>query len=288
MKIGFIGLGLMGEPMSRNLVAKHGRCVRVFDIDRMKIDNLVAHGAEPAESVHDIGATCDVVFSMVSKSEHVAAVYAELLPVMRPEQIFADISTITPAASVALASQVAAAGAVMLDTPVVKSRPAAINGTLGFYVGGDSGALERIRSLLLCMGSNVIHLGGNGAGLVMKLCHNVLVAEIQNGVNEILTVARHFGIALDDFAEAVSYGGATNFYLTSKLDTLRSRDFSAAFSVENMHKDIGYFLQMIGPAGLLLPGADAAAAVYAHTVERGHGGQDFAITINAVDELSRA
>jgi len=287
MKIGFIGLGLMGEPMSKNLIAKSGHPVRVFDIDRTKIDELVGHGAEAADSVRDIGATCDVVFTMVSRSEHVEAVCAELLPVACPGQILADISTIAPTASAALAIRFAAAGAAMLDTPVVKSRPAAIAGTLGFYVGGDAASLERIRPLLMCMGTNVIHLGRNGAGLMMKLCHNVLVAEIQNGVNETLAVARHFGIALDDFAEAVGYGGASNFYLTSKLDTLRSQDFSAAFSVENMHKDIGYFRQMTGSAGLRLPGVDAAAAVYANAVERGQGGQDFSATINTVSELSR-
>ncbi|CAH2602161.1 NAD(P)-dependent oxidoreductase [Rhodovastum atsumiense] len=287
MKIGFIGLGLMGEAMSRNLVAKSGHTVQVFDVDRAKVDHLVAHGAEAAGSVREVGAACDVVFSMVPKSEHVEAVYADLLTVARAGQVLVDISTIAPDVSAALAARVAATGAVMLDAPVVKSRPAAIAGTLGFYVGGDAGAFAQVRPLLECMGSKIIHLGANGTGLVMKLCHNVLVAEIQNGVNEILTVAQHFGIPLDSFAEAVSYGGATNFYLTSKLDTLRREDFTPAFSAENMHKDIGYFRQMTGPAGLKLPGVEAAAAVYAHAMATGLGGQDFSVTRKAVEDMSR-
>ena len=159
MKIGFIGLGLMGEPMSLNLLKKSGHPVRVFDFDEAKVQLLVDAGAEKGTSAKDLAEQCDVVFSMVPKSEHVCAVYDEMLPVAKAGQIFIDMSTIDPEVSVALSQKVAQTGALMLDAPVVKSRPAAFEGTLGIYVGGNAQAYQHAEPLLKCIGNNVIHLG---------------------------------------------------------------------------------------------------------------------------------
>ena len=287
MKIGFIGLGLMGEPMSLNLLKKSGHPVRVFDFDEAKVQLLVDAGAEKGTSAKDLAEQCDVVFSMVPKSEHVCAVYDEMLPVAKAGQIFIDMSTIDPEVSVALSQKVAQTGALMLDAPVVKSRPAAFEGTLGIYVGGNAQAYQHAEPLLKCIGNNVIHLGENGRGLVMKLCHNVLVAEIQNAVNEMLVVADNFDISVDDFATAVSYGGATNFYLTSKLATLKSRDFTAAFSLENMCKDIHCFNDMIKPHNLKLGGVQNVQAVYDFAMDEQMGKEDFSATLKAVEKKAK-
>lgn len=282
MKIGFIGLGLMGEAMSLNLVKKSGHPVRVFDLDAAKVALLVEAGAEAAASIREVGETCDVVVSMVPKSEHVQAVYRELLPVARAGQVLIDMSTIDVAVSVELSEQVAKTGAVMLDAPVVKSVPAAKDGTLGIYVGGDAATFERVRDILACMGCNIIHLGANGHGLVMKLAHNVLVAEIQNGVNEMLTAAHEFGISTEDFATAVSYGGASNFYLTSKLNALKAEDYTTAFSLENMGKDIDCMVRMVEPKGLKLPGVLNCQSVYNFAIDNGMGREDFCASIKSV------
>lgn len=282
MKIGFIGLGLMGEAMSLNLVKKSGHTVRVFDLCAEKVALLRDAGAEAAASIREVGETCDVVISMVPKSEHVQAVYRELLPVARAGQILIDMSTIDVAVSVELSEQVAKTGAVMLDAPVVKSVPAAKEGTLGIYVGGDVASFERVRDILGCMGSNIIHLGDNGRGLVMKLAHNVLVAQIQNGVNEMLTLSHEFGISTADFATAMSYGGASNFYLSSKLNALQAENYTTAFALANMGKDIDCMVRMIGPKGLKLPGVQNCQSVYNFAIENGMGGEDFCASIKAV------
>lgn len=288
MKIGFIGLGLMGEPMSLNLVKKSGHPVKVFDFDKAKVQLLAEAGAERGESSEEIGKDCDVIFTMVPKSEHVKSVYEELLKTARPGQILADMSTIDPGVSIELSKKVALTGAVMLDCPVVKSRPAAIEGKLGIYVGGDKSTFEKIKPLLLCMGVNVIHLGENGRGLVMKLCHNALVAQIQNGVNEMLTVAEEFGIGIDDFAEAVSYGGASNFYLTSKLPSLKDKNFTAAFSLENMQKDIHCLSDLLSPLALKFAGIENVRRVYDLSVNDKLGKEDFSATIKTVKKLSKS
>lgn len=285
MKVGFIGLGLMGEAMSKNLIKKSGHSIYVYDLNAAAVADLVSAGAMSTASIADMAKICDVIISMVPKSEHVEAVYKELLPVIHQGQILIDMSTIAPETSIALAKKVKQTGAVMLDAPVVKSRPAAIDGSLGIYVGGDVAAYEKVKAILGCMGNNIIHLGDNGRGLVMKLCHNVLVAEIQNGVNEIMATAKHFGIGFDDFATAVSYGGATNFYLTSKLPSLKAENYTAAFSLENMAKDINYFNQLLASQKLTLAGVKATGQVYDYALKQGWGHEDFSATYKAVNQM---
>lgn len=288
MKIGFIGLGLMGEPMSLNLVKKSGHKVRVFDFDQTKVKLLLDAGAEYGESSLEIGKTCDIIFTMVPKSEHVKSVYDELLKVIKPNQILVEMSTIDPDVSIELSKKVKEKGAVMLDCPVVKSRPAAIEGKLGIYVGGDKKAFEEIKSLLLCMGENVIYLGENGRGLVMKLCHNALVAEIQNGVNEMLVLAEEFGIGIEDFAEAVSYGGASNFYLTAKLKSLKEQNFAPAFSLENMQKDIHCLLNLIQSKNIKLNGIENVKEIYDLSAKENLGKEDFSATIKTVKKIAKS
>ena len=282
MRIGFIGLGLMGEPMSINLVKKSGKKVMVYDIDRAKMEMIAAEGGEKATSIEEVGKKCDVVISMVPKSEHVVSVYDELLKVAREGQIFIDMSTIDPKVSVELSKKIAEKGAVMLDAPVVKSRPAAISGVLGIYVGGEEKTFLKVEEILKCMGNNVIYLGENGKGLMMKLCHNTLVSAIQNGVNEMITVAQKSGIEIDDFIKAISYGGGQNFYLDGKGKAIAEGNYTTAFSVENMHKDIHLTAKVLDDLGLKLPGVDVAKDVYDRAMERGYGKEDFCATIKAV------
>ena len=116
-----------------------------------------------------------------------------------------------------------------------------IAGKLGIYVGGSEEAYEKMKPVLLYMGENVIRLGDNGKGLVMKICHNALVSQIQNGVNETSTLAGLNGIDILTFAQAISYGGAGNWYLDSKKDALSREDYTTAFSIENRHINKLYY-----------------------------------------------
>ena len=132
---------------------------------------------------------------MVPKSEHSRAVYSEILDALDETKTCIDMSTIDPSASIEIAEMVKKTGAGFIDAPVVKSKPAAIAGKLGIYVGGDEQTFEKMRRVLLYMGENVVRMGDNGKGLVMKICHNALVSQIQNGVNETITLAREMGSA---------------------------------------------------------------------------------------------
>ncbi|PJG60668.1 NAD(P)-dependent oxidoreductase [Aeromonas cavernicola] len=280
--IGFIGLGLMGEAMSKNIVKKFDGKVVVFDINQEAVARVVEAGAVAAPSIAKLAEQADVIISMVPRSEHVKAVYAELLPHLAAGKITIDMSTIDPAVSVELSRQVAETGAVMLDAPVVKSVPAAVAAELGIYIGGDKAAYEQVKSVLAMMGSNQIHLGNNGSGLVMKVLHNVLVAQVQNSVNEMLATADHFGIDKESFNTAVSYGGGSNFYLTSKIGALIAENYNTVFSLENMAKDVGIMKTIMAEQNLTLPGVELVNNIYQQGLNTGLGREDFCATYKVV------
>ena len=284
MKIGFVGLGIMGESMSENIVKKHDDKVYVFDFVKEKVDKLAALGAVPCTSSKEVAENVDVFITMVPKSEHSRAVYEEILPVLTAGKTCIDMSTIDPSISVEISKKVKATGAQFIDAPVVKSKPAAIAGKLGIYVGGDEDVYEKMRPILLYMGENVVRMGDNGKGLVMKICHNALVSQIQNGVNETMTLAKKNGIDIPLYAQAISYGGAGNWYLDSKKEVLAKEDYTTAFSIENEHKDVHICLNLAKECGFSMPGEENAVRVYDRAMAEGYGKEDFSATIKVVRE----
>ncbi|WP_305767317.1 NAD(P)-dependent oxidoreductase [Candidatus Epulonipiscium viviparus] len=282
MKIGFIGLGIMGESMSENIVKKHDDEVFVFDYVAEKVALLKSKGAIPCDNAVELAKKSDLIISMVPKSEHSKQLYTEILPALDATKICIDMSTIDPSVSIEISKFVKATGAEFIDAPVVKSKAAAISATLGIYVGGDIATYEKVKPILLYMGNNTIHLGDNGKGLVMKVAHNALVSQIQNGVNETITIALKNNISVEDYATAVSYGGGQNFYLDSKAKPIAENNFTTAFSVENMAKDIDICVNLAAECAVNVPGVEVAKAVYDKSLELGYGKEDFSATIKTV------
>lgn len=271
MKIGFIGLGIMGESMSENIIKKHDDQVYVFDFVKEKVELLESKGGIGCGSSLELAQKSDVIISMVPKSEHSMSVYKEVLPALNETKLCVDMSTIDPSVSVEISEMVKKTGAQFVDAPVVKSKPAAIAGKLGIYMGGDEAACAKAEPILSYMGENIIRMGGNGKGLVMKICHNALVSQIQNGVNETLTLAGKYGINIESYTTAISYGGGQNFYLDSKNAPIKNEDYTTAFSVENMYKDVNICMNMANECGMHLAGEAAAKAVYDKAMESGYG-----------------
>ncbi|MGN1443756.1 MAG: NAD(P)-dependent oxidoreductase [Acutalibacteraceae bacterium] len=282
MKIGFIGLGIMGESMCENIIKKHDDSVYCFDINKKQVEKLAALGAVACESSAQIIQNCDLVISMVPKSEHVKAVYSELMPYIEKGKICIDMSTIDPSVSVEIANQIKAKGGQFADAPVVKSKPAAIAGTLGILVGCDEALFPVIEPVLRYMGSKVIRMGGNGKGLVMKICHNTLVGQIQNGVNETMNLAVKMGIDIDDYTAAIAAGGGQCFYLDGQHESLKNENWATAFSLENMHKDIGICERLSEEIGFPMPGMEIVKAVYDKGMKNGIGKEDFRATYKVV------
>ncbi len=287
MNIGFIGLGIMGESMCENIVKKHNGKVYVNDLNRNQVESLVKLGAIACENNSQVAENSDVIITMVPKSEHSEAVYTEILPKLKEGKLCIDMSTIDPDVSVEISKSVKSTGAEFIDAPVVKSKPAAISGTLGIYVGSSEEAFEKAKPILSYMGNNIIRMGENGKGLVMKICHNTLVAQIQNGVNETLVLAGKNGISVDDFATAVSYGGGQNFYLDSQAQNLKNENWTTAFSLENMHKDLGICQRLAILSEVQMSGAENAKAVYDEGMETGIGKEDFRATYKIIKARKR-
>jgi 3-hydroxyisobutyrate dehydrogenase len=282
MKIGFIGLGIMGSAMCANIIHKHDDEVYVFDALKEKTDLLVKEGGIGCTSAKEVAEKADLIITMVPKSAHVEAVKEEILEVLDETKIWIDMSTIDPDVSVKISEEVKKTGAAFLDAPVVKSRPAAEAGKLGIYVGCEEKDYEKVLPVLSYMGENIIRMGDNGKGLVMKICHNALVSQIQNGVNETSSLAAKNGIDILTFAKAISYGGGQNFYLDSKKDVIAREDFTTAFSIANMHKDVHICIDLAKQSNLDMPGEANAARVYDEAMEKGYGNEDFSATVKVV------
>lgn len=282
MKIGFVGLGIMGESMCENIIKKHDDEVYVFDFVEAKVKQLAEAGAIACQSSKEVAEKVDVFISMVPKSEHSMSVYKEIVPVLGAGKTCIDMSTIDPSVSVEISEMVKATGAAFIDAPVVKSKPAAIAGKLGIYVGGDEATYEAMKPILEYMGENVIRMGDNGKGLVMKICHNALVSQIQNGVNETSTLAAANGIDIMTFAQAISYGGGQNFYLDSKKEPISKEDYTTAFSIENEYKDINICMNLAKECEVSMPGEANALRVYQDAMDAGYGKEDFCATVKVV------
>lgn len=275
MKVAFIGLGIMGMPMATNISKKY---------DLIGCDVIDKETPFPfTKSYKECVEGRDVIISMVPKSEHALALYAELSKYLKPGQICIDMSTIAVDASRKIAESLEAIGVEMLDCPVVKSQPAAVKGELGIYVGGKEEVYEKVKGILECMGKNIIHIGGHGMGALMKILHNCLVGEIQNGVNEVLGLAESFDLDLAKVVTAFSYGGAQNFYMDGKAKNIQNREYPTAFSVANMNKDVHFALEIAEKQGKEMPALHRVVKVYEKAMEQGLEKQDFSATYEIVN-----
>lgn len=283
MKIGFIGLGIMGESMCENIIKKHSDDVYINDLNRDKVEKLASLGAKACSNNKEVAENSDVIITMVPKSEHVKSVYTEILPCVKEGMICIDMSTIDPSVSIEISKMIKEKGSQFADAPVVKSKPAAISGTLGILVGCDESLFPYIEPILSYMGSKIIRMGENGKGLVMKICHNTLVGEIQNGVNETLILAQKMGINVDDFACAVNAGGGQCFYLDAQHENLKNRNWETAFSVENMHKDISICKRLAEDLHFSMPGMENVKYVYDKAMNSGIAKEDFRASYKIVN-----
>jgi len=282
MKIGFIGLGIMGESMCANIVKKHDSDVYVCDLVQSQVDKLVAEGAIACKDAIEVIEKADTIFSMMPTSDHTRQVYKSALHVLCKGKICVDMATIDPSASIEVAEMVKETGAQFMDAPVLKSKSAAITGELGIVVGGDKEVFDIICPILDYMGTTVLYMGSNGKGLVAKICANTMLGGVQNAVNETLILAEANGLSLDDYVAAMALSTGSNAYLPAKLNAIRNADYTTAFSVENMNKDLHICEALAKESNVAMPGLDNALDVYTWLMDNGYAKQDYAASIEAV------
>ncbi|MBI1943239.1 MAG: NAD(P)-dependent oxidoreductase [Betaproteobacteria bacterium] len=273
--LGFIGLGVMGAPMCRNLAAKSRDEVRAFDSDLEALSQMDQPGVIPADSVREVAERADIVFLSLPGGPHVQAVClgaGSLLTHLRPGSCVVDLSTTPVNLAHDLNARFSARGIQFADAPVARTREAAKDGTLLAMVGASDRVFARIKPLLECMASDIVLCGGPGSGQAMKLINNLVLFENVVALAEALALIGHAGIDPERAFETLSRGSADSFALRNHgmKAMLKGSYPERAFSCEYALKDIRYALRLGEEAGLFLSGADNAKEMIKRAIRAGY------------------
>jgi 3-hydroxyisobutyrate dehydrogenase-like beta-hydroxyacid dehydrogenase len=286
--LGFIGLGVMGEPMCRNLARKSGRRVVGFDLASAPLGRLRVDGVTAGRSVREVVERADVLFLSLPSGAEVEAVCggAEgVVALARAGQTIVDLGTSPVSLARSLAARLGAKGAAFADAPVARTRAAAIDGTLSIMVGADETTLLRVRPLLATMASDITHCGGPGAGQLVKIMNNMVLAQTVVALAEALAAARRSGVDGRVLFDALAKGSADSFALRNHgMKSMLPGVFpERAFSAEYMLKDLRYALDLAHDAGLDLRGARTALALLEESVAAGNGREYWPVLYRVVE-----
>lgn len=255
MKIGFIGLGIMGKPMSKNLI-KAGYDLIVVDRNQSAVDEVVAAGARSAETAKAVAQEADIIITMLPNSPHVKEVVLGqngILEGARKGTTFIDMSSISPIVSRELAQKLAEKGVEMLDAPVSGGEPKAIDGTMSVMVGGKQEVFDKCYSVMMSMAGSVVRTGEIGAGNVTKLANQIIVALNIAAMSEALVLATKVGVEPELVYQAIRGGLAGSTVLDAKAPLIMDRKFDPGFRI-NLHiKDLNNALETSHEMGVPLP-----------------------------------
>ena len=274
MKIGFVGLGIMGKPMVRNLL-KAGFAVTCYNRTASKVVEVVELGAQSAVSPSAVAAASDVTITMVSDTPDVKEVILGTNGIIHGAKrgsIVVDMSTISPAATKEIYAALAERGVTMLDAPVSGGDKGAIAGTLTIMVGGPADALERVMPALLAVGKKVTHMGPIGSGQMTKLCNQIGCALTIQSFSEAFVLAAAAGLDLDKVFEAISGGAAGSWSMSNYGPKVLAGDFSPGFMVKLHQKDLKLVMEAARDLHVTLPGTAVAQQLF-NAAEKENGGQ---------------
>ena len=255
MKIGLIGLGIMGKPMAKNILKGGYTDLLVSDLNKDAVEEVAACGAK-ASSNEEIGKTCDVVLTMLPNSPHVKSVMlgeGGVASFMRPGTVFIDMSSINPVASKEIAAELQAKGVEMLDAPVSGGEPKAIDGTLSFMVGGKKEVFDEYKPLLETMGASVVLCGEVGAGNTTKLANQIIVACNIQALAEALTLAKMAGVDPALVFEAIKGGLAGSTVMNAKAPMMLEGNRKPGFKIDLHIKDLNNALDCAHSVGAPVP-----------------------------------
>lgn len=274
MKVGFVGLGIMGRPMAKNVV-KAGYEVTVFDFNQEAIDDLVAHGAKAADSGKAAAQEADVVITMLPNSPNVeAALFAEngIAEGLRPGATVIDMSSIAPKASQAFAERLAKQEVTFLDAPVSGGEPKAIDGTIAVMLGGNQEVFKRYEELLNTMASTVTRVGEVGAGNITKLANQMIVAINIAAISEAYSLAKKANVDPEAVYQAIRSGLAGSTVMDQKSNKIFSGDFEPGFRIELHIKDMQNVLETSQAVNVATPfsslAMDIMQSLKAHGLEK--------------------
>lgn len=287
-KIGFVGLGIMGLPMARNLM-KAGFEISVYNRTGSRADDIVSEGARRASSPADAARGADATVVVVTDTPDVEAVVLGengLIEGAESGSLVIDMSTISPKATRRMAAELARKGIGMLDAPVSGGDVGAINGTLTIMVGGEAADFQRALPLFGAMGKTITHVGPSGAGQSTKLCNQVLVGTHLVAVCEALLLAKKSGLDLDKTLRVLTGGAANSWSLQNLGPRIARGDHAPGFMIDLLLKDLKLVMESAADGSLPLPGAAFAQQMFAAVQAEGGGSLGTQAVIRAFEKLA--
>lgn len=281
---GFIGLGIMGKPMARNLI-KAGHQLVVYN-GSGAADELKGEGAEGADSYKALAQKCSIVITCLPNSPEVEEVYRGdegLIAGAGEGDLLIDMSTISPLVTKELAGEASGRNVRMLDAPVSGGEPGAIAGELSIMVGGDESDFERAKPLFEAMGVPV-HVGAAGSGQIVKACNQIIVGIVLEGVSEALVLGSKAGVDPAKVIQAVSGGLAGTKVMDQKRDKFLGHDFDPGFRVELHHKDLGIALATAREVGVPLPVTALVDQMLQELVVKGRADLDHSAMLSVIED----
>ena len=288
-KVGFIGLGIMGKPMAKNLM-EAGYDLVLYNRTLEKAEELAKDGAEVAANPRAVAANSDIVVTMLPDSPDVRNVVAGKDGVVEGIQegaLLVDMSTISPVVTEELAAKLGERGASMLDAPVSGGDVGAIEGTLSIMVGGSEEDFERAKPLFAMMGKTVNHVGPTGAGQVTKAANQIVVALTIEAVSEALVLGSKGGVRPEKILDVLSGGLAGNKVMEVKREKFLSHEFDPGFRSELHHKDLGIALAAGREYGVVLPVTAIVDQMLLAMKKKGWGGEDHSALLRVIEDLSQ-
>ena len=284
--IGFIGLGVMGAPMASNLM-KASHSLVVYDVVSDAVDKAVGDGAKHAGSAREVAETADVIITMLPESSHVEQVmYGEdgVIAGLSDGKLVVDMSSIHPTVSIGVEEAAREKGAAALDAPVSGGDVGAQQGTLSIMVGGDEAAFERAKPYFEVLGKTIVHVGGPGAGQVVKACNQVVVAVSIQAVSEALVLGSKAGVAPEKILDVLSGGLAGNKVMEVRRDNFLNHDFTPGFRIDLHHKDLNIALETGGTYDVALPATAIVQQGFRALRAGGHGSDDHSGLLRWLEE----
>ena len=278
--LGFIGLGVMGEPICRNLIAKSGLPLAAFDLAPEPLARMRQAGAATAGSVADIAAAADVIFLCLPSAAHVQRVCDDrLLAQLRAGTIVVDLGTTSVRVTRDLSERCSSRGAHWIDAPIARTRQAAQDGTLSVMVGSMPELYARVEPLIRSFASDVTLCGPTGCGQLTKILNNMVLFQTVNALTEAVAVARRNGVDPALLLDTLSKGSADSFALRNHgMKSIVPGVYpDRAFSTEYARKDLSYALELAADAGLRLEGAELVAALLDDAAAAGNGDAYFPV-----------
>ena len=288
LKVGYIGLGLMGKSIARNIL-KAGFPLVVHNRSHTAVDELTTEGAGSASSPAEVASQVEVVFTNLPDTPDVEKVVLGqdgILAGAHPGLIWVDNSTIKPAMARDLATKLAEKGVLSLDAPVSGGDIGARNGTLAIMVGGPAEALEKVMPVFKAMGKTVTHVGGAGAGQVAKAANQIMVAAQMVAMGELLIFSQKAGVDPQKVVEAIKGGAAQCWTLDVKPSRLFAGNREPGFKASMQAKDLNIILETAHEFGIPLPSAEVDAQLYNAMLQNGMGDMDNSAVIGIIEKLA--